>query len=155
MKVEYSKAFVKAVRKLSGKVLDSVRNAIQGVMEARCIDEITDCKKLVGYDFVYRIRIGSYRAFFTFHVHIENDVVMFEYLLPRGEAYDKKNQEKTVPSVSTIETKAAMATPDFPALELIPDHLLKFRLNPAYFSLFSLKLPFKYTISHHSKYKCL
>ena len=69
MKVEYSKAFVKAVRKLSGK-------------------------KLAGYDFVYRIRIGSYRAFFTFHVHIENDVVMFEYLLPRGEAYDKKNQEK-------------------------------------------------------------
>ncbi len=94
MKVEYSKAFVQAVRKLSGKVLDSVRNAIQGVIEARCIDEITDCKKLVGYDFVYRIRIGSYRAFFTFHVHIENDVVMFEYLLPRGEAYDKKSQEK-------------------------------------------------------------
>ena len=86
MKVEYSKAFVKAVRKLSGKMLDSVRNAIQEVIEARCIDEITDCKKLVGYDFVYRIRIGSYRAFF--------DVVMFEYLLPRGEAYDKKNQEK-------------------------------------------------------------
>lgn len=52
MKVEYSKAFVQAVRKLSGKVLDSVRNAIQGVIEARCIDEITDCKKLVGYDFV-------------------------------------------------------------------------------------------------------
>ena len=69
MKVEYSKAFVKAVRKLSGK-------------------------KLAGYDFVYRIRIGSYRAFFTLHVHIENDVVMFEYLLPRGETYDKKNQEK-------------------------------------------------------------
>jgi hypothetical protein len=44
-----------------------------------------------------------------------------------------------VPSVSTIETKAAMATPDFPALELMPDHLLKFRLNPAYFSLFYLK----------------
>ena len=63
MKVEYSKAFVKAVRKLSGKMLDSVRNAIQEVIEARCIDEITDCKKLVGYDFVYRIRIGSYRAF--------------------------------------------------------------------------------------------
>lgn len=37
-----------------------------------------------------------------------------------------------VPSVSTIETKAAMATPDFPALELMPDHLLKFRINPAY-----------------------
>lgn len=94
MKVEYSKAFVKAVRKLSGKMLDSVRNAIQEVIEAQCIDEITDCKKLAGYDFVYRIRIGSYQAFFTLHVHIENDAVMFEYLLPRGEAYDKKNEEK-------------------------------------------------------------
>ena len=51
IKVEYSKAFVKAVRKLSGKMLDSVRNAIQKVIEARYIDEITDCKKLVGYDF--------------------------------------------------------------------------------------------------------
>lgn len=43
---------------------------------------------------MYRIRIGSYRAFFVFHVHIENDVVEFEYLLKRGEAYDKKNEEK-------------------------------------------------------------
>ena len=32
-------------------MLDSVRNAIQEVIEARYIDEITDCKKLVGYDF--------------------------------------------------------------------------------------------------------
>jgi hypothetical protein len=32
-----------------------------------------------------------------------------------------------------------MATPDFPALELIPDHLLKFKFNPAYFSLLYMK----------------
>lgn len=94
MNVEYSKAFVKAVRKLSGKMLDSVRNAIQEVIDAQSINQISDCKKLVDFDYVYRIRIGSYRAFFTFHVYIENDIVMFEYLLPRGEAYDKKNQEK-------------------------------------------------------------
>ena len=80
--------------KLSGKMLDSVRAAIQEVIDAQSVDQITDCKKLIDFDYVYRIRIGSYRAFFTFHVHIENDVVMFEYLLPRGEAYDKKNQEK-------------------------------------------------------------
>ena len=32
-----------------------------------------------------------------------------------------------------------MATPDFPALELIPDHLLKFNFNPAYLSLLYIK----------------
>ena len=94
MRVEYSKAFVKAVKKLSGKMLDSVRATIQEVIDAQSVDQISNCKKLLGFDFVYRIRIGNYRAFFTFHVHIENGVVMFEYLLPRGEAYDKKNQEK-------------------------------------------------------------
>ena len=94
MKVEYSKAFIKAVRKLSGKMLESVRDAIQEVVNAQSIDQITDCKKLTDFDCVYRIRIGNYRAFFTFHVRIEDDVVMFEYLLPRGEAYDKKNVEK-------------------------------------------------------------
>lgn len=31
--------------------------------------------------------------FFVFHVHIEDDVVWFEYLLPRGEAYSKKSEE--------------------------------------------------------------
>lgn len=75
-------------------MLDSVRNSVQEVIDAQSIEQITDCKKLVDYDFVYRIRVGDYRAFFIFHVHIENDVVKFEYLLSRGEAYDKKNQEK-------------------------------------------------------------
>ena len=57
------------------------------------IKEITDCKKLVGYRNVYRIRIGDYRAFFTFHVEIVNDTVFFRYLVSRGEAYDKKMDE--------------------------------------------------------------
>ena len=46
MRVEYSKAFVKAVKKLSGKMLDSVRAAIQEVIDAQSVDQITDCKKL-------------------------------------------------------------------------------------------------------------
>lgn len=93
MNVEYSKAFVKAVKKLSGKMLQSVRNVVQEVIDADTIDDITDCRKLTGYDFVYRIRIGDYRAFFVFHVLIEDDTVKFEYLLPRGEAYGKKNEQ--------------------------------------------------------------
>lgn len=90
MRVEFSKEFEKAVRSLSGKILDSVRQAIQEVIDADNIGELTDCRKLVGYDFIYRLRIGNYRAFFSFHVQIVDDCVMFLYLLPRGQAYDKK-----------------------------------------------------------------
>ena len=90
MRVEFSKEFEKAVRKLSGKMLDSVRQMIQEVIDAKSIEELTDCKKLVDYDFIYRLRIGSYRAFFSFHVQIIDDCVQFLYLVPRGQAYDRK-----------------------------------------------------------------
>ena len=93
MKVEDSKDFEKAVKKLSGKMLDSVRGVISEVKNAESIKDITDCKKLVGYRNVYRIRIGDYRAFFTFHVEIINDTVIFRYLVSRGEAYAKKMDE--------------------------------------------------------------
>ena len=93
MNVEYSRDFGKAVQKLSGKMLDSVRGVISEVKNAESIKDITDCKKLVGYRNVYRIRIGDYRAFFTFHVEIINDTVIFRYLVSRGEAYAKKMDE--------------------------------------------------------------
>ena len=64
MKVEYSKDFERTVRKLSGKRLDSVRNTIQEVKKAQKLTDITDCIKVVDYDYIYRIRIGNYRAFF-------------------------------------------------------------------------------------------
>ncbi len=93
MKTKYSKEFEKSVRKLSGKTLNSVRSTILEVKKASAIDEITDCKKLVGFDNAYRIRIGNLRAFFIFYVEIIDDFVFFKYLIPRGEAYDKKNTE--------------------------------------------------------------
>ena len=97
MKVEYSKDFERTVRKLSGKRLDSVRNAIQEVKQAKKLTDITDCIKVVDYDYIYRIRIGSYRAFFNFHVEFKDGIARFLYLIPRGQAYDKgtkKNLEK-------------------------------------------------------------
>ena len=93
MNVEYSKDFEKSVKKLSGKMLDSIRRVITEVKNAESIKDITDCKKLVGYRNVYRIRIGDYRAFFTFHVEIINDTVIFRYLVSRDEAYAKKMDE--------------------------------------------------------------
>ena len=93
MNVGYSKDFENSVKKLSGKMLNSIRRVITEVKNAESIKEITDCKKLVGYRNVYRIRIGDYRAFFTFHIEIVNDTVFFRYLVSRGEAYDKKMDE--------------------------------------------------------------
>ena len=93
MNVEYSKDFEQSVKKLSGKMLGSIRKVITEVKNAENIKEITDCKKLVGYRNVYRIRIGDYRAFFTFHIEIVNDTVIFRYLVSRGEAYAKKMDE--------------------------------------------------------------
>lgn len=94
MNVDFSKDFEKSVRKLSGKILLSVKEVIQEVIDAKDLDDITDCIRLTGYDYVYRIRIGDYRVFFVFHVQIIGDTVMFEYLVSRGEAYNKKIQQK-------------------------------------------------------------
>jgi len=94
MNVKYSKSFIKAVDKLSGKQLKSVLDVIKEVKEAQGLEDITDCARLVGYHSVYRIRIGSYRAFFTFHIEIIDDVVMFQYLISRGQAYTKKVEQE-------------------------------------------------------------
>ena len=94
MNVDYSKDFKKSVKKLSGKMLDSVRRVVEEVKNAESLKDITDCKKLVGFRNVYRIRIGDYRAFFTFHIEIINDTIIFRYLVPRGEAYDKKAKKE-------------------------------------------------------------
>ena len=93
MNLNYSKDFKKSVMKLSGKMLDSVRRVVVEVKNAESLKDITDCKKLVGYRNVYRIRIGDYRAFFTFHIEIVNDTVIFRYIVSRGEAYAKKMDE--------------------------------------------------------------
>ena len=94
MNVDFSKDFEKSVRIISGKMLSSVKEVIQEVIDAKDLDDITNCIRLTGYDYVYRIRIGDYRAFFVFHIQIIGDTVMFEYLVSRGEAYNKKMEQK-------------------------------------------------------------
>lgn len=94
MKIKFSKSFSKAVDKLSDKQLGSVLDVIKEVKSAEGIEDITDCTRLVGYHSVYRIRIGNYRAFFTFHIEIVDDVVYFRYLVSRGQAYTKKVEKE-------------------------------------------------------------
>ena len=68
MKVELSKALIKAAKHLSGKMLDSLRRTIAEVKAAKDIQDITYCKELVGYRNIYRIRSGDYRALFTLEI---------------------------------------------------------------------------------------
>ncbi len=88
MNIEYSKAFIKAASKLDGKYKSSLRKKIDEVKIASSVEELSDCKKLEGFSNTYRIRIGSYRAFFILTV-LEN-MVCFEYLVSRGDAYNKE-----------------------------------------------------------------
>ncbi len=90
MKVEYSKAFTKAVKKLSGKILESVKEAIIEIKKAEDINQISDCEKLETYNNVYKKRIGNLRSFMTLHIKVEDKYIYFEYLVPRGQAYNKK-----------------------------------------------------------------
>lgn len=94
MKVDFSKDFTKALDKLSGKIHHSVVEAINDVIDAQCLEDISNCRKIESLNNVYRIKIGSKRAFFVLHIQIDGDLVKFEYLVSRGEAYDKKNMER-------------------------------------------------------------
>ena len=94
MKVKYSKDFEKSVRKLSGKILQSLIEAIDEVKKADSIEELNDCKKIASLKNVYRLRIGDRRAFFILHIYLDENEVRFEYLVSRGEAYAKKNMDR-------------------------------------------------------------
>jgi mRNA-degrading endonuclease RelE of RelBE toxin-antitoxin system len=94
MRVAYSKEFVKAVQRLSGKQLQSVIATLDAVKAAPSVEQVQNCKKIESLNSVYRIRIGNRRAFFVLHISIEGDLASFEYLVNRGEAYDKKNMDR-------------------------------------------------------------
>lgn len=94
MKVILTKDFRKVMHKQSGKMLDSIRRAVQEAQDARSLSDITDIKKIVGLHTIYRKRIGSMRAFLTINIEIVDDTVIFRYLVNRGEAYSKEMMQK-------------------------------------------------------------
>lgn len=73
-------------------MLVSVTQTIRETKEAENTGQLKNCEKLVGYKNIYRLRIGDLRAFFFLRIEIEGDTVVFEYLIPRGQAYDKSTR---------------------------------------------------------------
>jgi mRNA-degrading endonuclease RelE of RelBE toxin-antitoxin system len=92
MNIKISKEFDKAARKLSGKYKESLKKMILEIKTVGSVDEISDCKKLIGYNNIYRIRMGDYRTFFL--LEIIEQTVYLKYLVSRGEAYNKEYQKK-------------------------------------------------------------
>ena len=62
MTVEYSKQFVKAAKKLTGKYKESLINLIIEVKKADSVYSVSDCIKLTGYQNIYRIKT-NYHGF--------------------------------------------------------------------------------------------
>jgi mRNA-degrading endonuclease RelE of RelBE toxin-antitoxin system len=92
MNIKISKDFEKSAKKLSGKYKDSLKNLILEIRAVQSVNDIVNCKKLIGYNSVYRIRLGDYRVFFL--LEIIGQTVFLKYLVSRGEAYSKEYQEK-------------------------------------------------------------
>ena len=92
MNIKISKEFEKSAKKLSGKYKESLKNAIVEIRAVQSVGDIGNCKKLIGYNSVYRIRLDNYRVFFL--LEIVEQTVFLKYLVSRGEAYSKEYQEK-------------------------------------------------------------
>jgi len=90
MKVEYSKQFVKAAYKLTGKYKISLQRIIREVIQANDVADLTNCIKMVGFQNSYRIKMGDYRLIFIFKV--VDGIAIFELLLSRGEIYRKVHE---------------------------------------------------------------
>lgn len=90
MNVEYSRQFVKAAYKLSGKYKTSLQKVINEVKEASDVSDLTNCVSLVGLQYTYRIKMGDYRLVFI--LKIIDNIAIFQLLLSRGEIYKREHE---------------------------------------------------------------
>lgn len=84
MKTEFLRQFYKDLDKLISKsIKDNIADAIENVEKSKNISEIKSLKKLSGYKYAYRIKIGDYRI----GVFIEKNNVQFARILHRKDIY--------------------------------------------------------------------
>ena len=84
MTVLIDKSFEKDTRKIKDEVLlQSIAHCIENAIAATSLQDIASLKKLKGFKFHYRIRVGDYRA----GILIKNDTVIFERFIHRKDIY--------------------------------------------------------------------
>ncbi len=86
MKVEFRRSFEKDLGKIrDGELLDRIKDAIEGIENAKSVLEVNNVKKLKANGDYYRIRIGDYRIGFTCDEELESIVLV--PILHRREMY--------------------------------------------------------------------
>lgn len=84
MEVLFAKQFLKDVHKLrDAKLAGKVEDVIEKVKSSHNLSEIENVKKLAGFKYAYRIRLGDFRIGLLY----ENNVVTFSVLGNRKEIY--------------------------------------------------------------------
>ena len=84
MKIIYTKAVTKDVRKIKDKKLISkITIIVKGLKEASNLEQLPSLKKMLGHPKAYRIRIGDYRLGF----YLDNDTVILVRFLKRSDIY--------------------------------------------------------------------
>lgn len=84
MKVEFLRQFSKDLDRINDKpILSKLLNIIEETKAANSIQEISNLKKLKGFEDAYRIRIGDFRL----GLFISKDLVEFARFLHRKDIY--------------------------------------------------------------------
>lgn len=86
MKTSFNPNFLRDVRKTKDKALrERVAAVVEEIEAAKTLADITNVKKLEGYQHLYRIRVGDYRI----GVYCESDEVELMRFLHRKDIYRK------------------------------------------------------------------
>jgi mRNA interferase RelE/StbE len=84
MNVRFEAKFAKDLKQVSdGRLLKAVKELVLACKEAESLTEISQVKKLKGYDTFYRVRIGDYRI----GLKLAEDGLIFVRCLHRKEIY--------------------------------------------------------------------
>lgn len=93
MKISFSKALIKSVDKLSGKMKESLREALLEVEQAHSLEDITDCKKIGGLEIYLS---DPCRKLSRFFVSYRNNMMMlfcFSILFPEVRSMQKETEK--------------------------------------------------------------
>jgi mRNA interferase RelE/StbE len=84
MKYEFLSRFDKDIDNILDKsVLENIAEVIENVGLANDITELKGVKKLVGFKYAYRIKMGKYRIGFFY----QNDTIEFARIVHRKDIY--------------------------------------------------------------------
>ena len=84
MKVLFEKSFGRDLKKIKDKrLLTQVQETIDQVESAASINDVSNLKKMQGFDAYYRIRVGDYRI----GIEISEGQVIFVCFLNRKDIY--------------------------------------------------------------------